>query len=226
MHYIHIADHRDGSQNSDDSVTTNISDLEMQASILQSSRESLTCLRDNIDNLSKYCIGVAIPNVDAATIAQELAMNLHSVYGAPRCILTDQGKTFVSKLMRKLSKIFQIKQVTTSGYRPQTNGALARSHAVPEAYIRQYVGDYDDWDRLLPYALFIQLADKVKPAHLSLGGPLLVSEEGFLVNPQGYHQVFPDGSSLRTSKDGLKEGVGVWFNHGPTLYVSKREKNR
>ena len=106
------------------------------------------------DNLSKYCIGVAIPNIDATTIAHALAMNLYSLYGARRCILTDRGKAFVSKLMRKLSKIFKIKQVTTSGYRPQTNGALERSHAVLEAYIRQYSKDYDDWDRLLPYALF------------------------------------------------------------------------
>ena len=39
--------------------------------------------------------------------------------------------------MQQLSKIFKIDQVTTSGYRPQSNGALESSHLVLTEYICQ-----------------------------------------------------------------------------------------
>ena len=82
------------------------------------------------DNLSKYCIAVPIPNISAATIAHGLTKNLISQYGAPKTILTDKGKGFVNELLSNLSKIFGTKQITTSGYRPQSSGSLERSHAV------------------------------------------------------------------------------------------------
>ena len=106
------------------------------------------------DNLSKYCIAVPIPDITATTIAHALAKDLISQYGAPKAILTDRGSAFISKLLRKLSKIFGIKQITTSGYRPQSNGSLERSHAVLVDYIRSYADYYDDWDKLLPFAMF------------------------------------------------------------------------
>ena len=56
--------------------------------------------------------------------------------------------------MKKLEGIFKVKQLTTSGYRPQTNGSLERSHIVPTDYIKHYATDYDDWDRLLWFAMF------------------------------------------------------------------------
>ena len=56
--------------------------------------------------------------------------------------------------MRKLEKLFNVKQLTTSGYRPQTKGSLERSHIALTDYIKQYASDYDDWDRLLPFAMF------------------------------------------------------------------------
>ena len=106
------------------------------------------------DNFSKYCIAVPIPNLKTTTIAHAVATNLFSQYGAPRAILTDRGGSFVSKLMRKLEGLFNVKQLTTSGYRPQTNGSLERSHIVLTDYIKHYASDYDDWDRLLPFAMF------------------------------------------------------------------------
>ncbi|XP_051155718.1 uncharacterized protein LOC127278183 [Leptopilina boulardi] len=98
------------------------------------------------DNLTKYCIAVAIPDIKTTTIAQAVATNLFSLYGAPRCVLTDRGGSFISSLMRKLERIFGTKQITTSGYRPQTNGALERSHIELTDYIKHYANDFDDWD--------------------------------------------------------------------------------
>ena len=54
------------------------------------------------DNFSKYCISVPILGLKTTTIAHAVAKNLFSQYGAPRCILTDKGGSFVSHLMKKL----------------------------------------------------------------------------------------------------------------------------
>ena len=126
------------------------------------------------DNLSKYCIAVPTPDITATTIAHALAKDLISPYGAPKAILTDRGSAFISKLLRKLSKIFGIKQISTSGYRPQSNGSLERSHAVLVDYIRSYADYYDDWDKLLPFAMFsyntsIHEATKFTPHELIFG---------------------------------------------------------
>ena len=88
------------------------------------------------DNLSKCCIVLPIPDISATTVAHAIAKHLFSQYGTRRAILTDRGGIFINKLLRKLSDIFGVKQVTTSGYRPHPNESLERSHAVLMDYIR------------------------------------------------------------------------------------------
>ena len=56
--------------------------------------------------------------------------------------------------MPNLAKLFKVNQVTTSGYHPQSNGALERNHQVLTDYLKHYVEDYEDWDRLIPFAMF------------------------------------------------------------------------
>ena len=106
------------------------------------------------DNSSKYCITVPIPDLKTTTIAHAVATTLFSRYGAPRYILTDRGRNFISKLMKHIERLFNVKQLTTSEYRPQTNESLERSHIVLTDYIKHYADDYDDWDRLLLFAMF------------------------------------------------------------------------
>ena len=105
------------------------------------------------NNFSKYCIAVSIPDLKATTISHAIATTLFSQYGAPRYILTDRGGSFISKL-KHLERLFNVKQLTSSGYRPHTNGSLEGSHIVLTDYIKHYADDYHDWDQLLPFAMF------------------------------------------------------------------------
>ena len=66
------------------------------------------------DNLSKYCIVVPIPDISVTTIAHAIAKHSFLQYGASRAVLTDRGGSFINDLLRKLSNIFGVKQVTTS----------------------------------------------------------------------------------------------------------------
>lgn len=106
------------------------------------------------DNLTKYCIAVPIPDIKAETIADALARNVINQFGSPRIILSDQGRSFVGKVFNHLAKIFKIKHLTTSSYHPQTNGSLERSHIVLAEFIKHYVDKYEDWDKLVSFAMF------------------------------------------------------------------------
>lgn len=106
------------------------------------------------DNLTKYCIAIPVPDIKAETIADALARHVITLYGSPRIILSDKAPALIGKVMQQLEKIFKIKQVTTSGYHPQSNGGLERSHLVLIEYIRQYIEKFEDWDKVLPFATF------------------------------------------------------------------------
>ncbi|OXU17774.1 hypothetical protein TSAR_015460 [Trichomalopsis sarcophagae] len=94
------------------------------------------------DNLTKYFIVVPIPNTKAETIADALARYVIATYGAPKVILSDKAPALIGK------------QVNTSGYHPQTNGSLERNHLVLVEYICQYLNEFEDWDKVLPFAVF------------------------------------------------------------------------
>lgn len=128
------------------------------------------------DNLTKYCIAVPIPNIRATTIADAFARHFIAVFGTPRAILTDRGSSFIGRLMTKLAEIFKIKTITTSGYRPQTNGSLERSHLVLTEYLKHYMKTYDDWGLLIPFAMFsyntsMHEATQFTPHELIFGKP-------------------------------------------------------
>lgn len=106
------------------------------------------------DNLTKYCVTVPVPNIKDEFIAHALVTNFTLKYGAPRVILTDRGTSFVNSLFTEVRRLFKTKHITTSSYRPQSNGALARSHMVLADYIKHYIEEFDDWDELIPFAMF------------------------------------------------------------------------
>lgn len=63
------------------------------------------------DNFSEYCIVVPIPDVKTTIIAHVVATHLFSQYSAQKCILSDGGGGFVSKIMRKMEKLFNVIQL-------------------------------------------------------------------------------------------------------------------
>ncbi|KAL7290631.1 hypothetical protein TKK_0015393 [Trichogramma kaykai] len=105
-------------------------------------------------NLTKFLIAIPLPNLKVSTIADALARQLICQFGAPRAILSDRGTSFLSDLVESVMRIFKVKHLTTSSYRPQTNAALEGSHAPLVDFIRTYSENYHDWDQLAPFATF------------------------------------------------------------------------
>lgn len=105
------------------------------------------------DDLTKF--SCAYPMITCTT--DEVARNLiHfvSLFGFPKMILTDQGTCFTSELFKQLTEILKIKNLYSTPYHPQTNGALERSHATLKEYLRSFVSDnQDDWHCYLATAI-------------------------------------------------------------------------
>ena len=75
-----------------------------------------------VDSYSKWVELFPLRTQEATEVASVLFTEIISRYGAPRAILSDRGQTFMSKLVKALSELFEIKRSFTSPYHPMTNG--------------------------------------------------------------------------------------------------------
>ncbi|KAF0711279.1 igE-binding protein-like [Aphis craccivora] len=91
--------------------------------------------------LTKYSLGVPLPDHTANTIAQVFVVNFVCVHGIPEIILTDQGTDFLSKIFSEVCKLPKINKINTSPYHPQTIDSLERSHRTLAEYLRHYADD-------------------------------------------------------------------------------------
>ncbi|XP_060075036.1 uncharacterized protein LOC132554744 [Ylistrum balloti] len=107
-----------------------------------------------MDDATRYPEAFALRNVDAATVADTL-IEMFSRVGFPQVILTDQGSNFTSVLLNNLYEITGIRGITTSPYHPQANGKVERFNATLKAILKKLsTSNKEEWDTLLPYALF------------------------------------------------------------------------
>jgi len=87
----------------------------------------LTTLSNNIyiltmeDDLTRYTLGVPIPDQKANTVAEAFVIHFVRVHGIPGTILTDQGTNFLSKTFAEFCKLLKIEKINTSPFRPQSN---------------------------------------------------------------------------------------------------------
>ena len=73
-----------------------------------------------------------------------------SIFGAPKRILTDQGKAFTSEVEEQLCSQFRISQSTTTAYHPQGNGQVKPAHQTLGRMIGKLEDEYKgQWPRHL-----------------------------------------------------------------------------
>jgi hypothetical protein len=62
----------------------------------------------------------------------------------------------MSETFTNICKLLKIRKIKCTAYRPQTNGALERTHRVLVEYLRCFIlEDQSDWNNWLPYATFV-----------------------------------------------------------------------
>ena len=76
----------------------------------------------------RYTRAYVTKDQKALTAIKTLYEGFISIFGAPKRILTDQGKAFTSEVVEQLCSQFGISQSTTTAYHPQGNGQVEQAH--------------------------------------------------------------------------------------------------
>lgn len=152
-----------------------------------------TCL------FSKYVDCVALPEISAMTTAKALVEKIFYQHGAPRCILSDRGSQFTSKLFKHLLNILKIEQRLTTAWHPQCNGQTERANKTLCQIIRGYINDkHDNWEDLLEpikfaYVNSVNTSTNFSPYFLTHGrDPVLLIDQimnavnAKILTPQDY----------------------------------------
>lgn len=108
------------------------------------------------DDLSKYAEAIPMSDATAYTVAESFVTTIICRHGIPETLVTDQGTVFMSNMFQQVCKILKINHITTSAYRPQSNGQIERYHRSLAQYIKAFIEtDYDNWDKLIPFGLMV-----------------------------------------------------------------------
>ena len=72
-----------------------------------------------VESFSKWCEAFPFKTQKASEIAKYFYHGIITRYGAPRSLVSDRGKNFMSILIKEVCKLFDIVKVETSSYHPQ-----------------------------------------------------------------------------------------------------------
>jgi transposase InsO family protein len=108
-----------------------------------------------VDRFTKYAEAVPCEDDAAHTTARILIDYIICRHGFPTVLLSDRGPGFTSSLMGCVMKQLNIKKIKTTAYHPQSNGGVEIVNKTVKKTLKLWVNEqHNDWDVLLPYALF------------------------------------------------------------------------
>ena len=108
-----------------------------------------------IDYLTKWAEPRASPTQTAEDATAFLLQCIIVRHGAPRSLVTDQGKCFVAKKFQSVTEALSIRHRTTVPYRAQSNGMVEHLNAGLAVMLSMYVEEnQSDWDVALPMVTF------------------------------------------------------------------------
>ena len=103
-----------------------------------------------VDHFMRYTRAYVTKDQKASTAAKTLYKRFISIFGAPKRILTDQGKAFTSEVVEQLCSQFMISQSTTTAYHPKGNGQVEQAHQTLGRMIGNLENEYkEQWPRHL-----------------------------------------------------------------------------
>ena len=107
-----------------------------------------------VDYATRYPEAVPLRSIETTCVAEAL-VDVFTRVGIPREILSDQGTQFMSGLMREVSRLLSVKQLTTTPYHPACNGLVERFNGTLKQMLRKMSTERPkDWDRYVGALLF------------------------------------------------------------------------
>ena len=108
-----------------------------------------------IDLFSRFGVCTPIRNKEAPTVAKAIFNEIFLRWGFCDEVITDQGTEFNNELLTELLRLTGTKHLRTSGYRPQTNGAVEKWHKTLNSIFAKVIAeDQKDWHKWVPYVTF------------------------------------------------------------------------
>ena len=107
-----------------------------------------------VDHASRYPEAVPLKNIDTETVAEAM-FDMFSRVGFPQEILHDLGTQFVSEVMKEVSRLLSMKQLTSTPYHPICNGLVERFNGTLKQMLKRLCAEEpQDWDRYVSALLF------------------------------------------------------------------------
>ena len=93
--------------------------------IFPSSEKGYRYILSLVDYATRYPDAVPLKNIDTETVAEAL-LDMYSRLGFPEEVLSDNGTPFISECMEQVSRLFSIRQLTSTPYHPMCNGLVEK----------------------------------------------------------------------------------------------------
>jgi len=107
-----------------------------------------------VDAFSKWPETFKLKGSSAVEVADVLYNEIFCRYGATKQLVSDRGANFLSKIVARLSKLFNIRRSTTSGYRPQCNATCEQFNRTILKCLRAYCSKQNNWDKYLQSIMY------------------------------------------------------------------------
>ena len=107
-----------------------------------------------LDVTTRFPEAVPLRNIRAPTIIESL-IQFFSRYGLPQEVQSDRGSNFTSTVFQGVLNQLGIKQVLSSAYHPQSQGAIERFHRTLKEMVRLCSDRFPgEWDAAMPFLMF------------------------------------------------------------------------
>jgi len=108
-----------------------------------------------VDYFTRYCEAQAVDEQTSQTVIQAVYKNIICRHGVPQILISDRGSPYVSHVAEQMFNRLGIKRHYSTAFHPQANGAVERFNRTLKETLRVWANkNADDWDEMLPYALF------------------------------------------------------------------------
>jgi hypothetical protein len=107
-----------------------------------------------VDAFSKWPETSAMEDQSAVSVADVLFNEVFCRYGAVKELVSDRGANFLGKVVTRLSALFNIRRLTTSGYRPMANSACEQFNRTILKCLRAYCSKQKQWNKFLQAIMY------------------------------------------------------------------------
>ena len=108
-----------------------------------------------VNYLTKWCETKAVPSATAEAVAHFFTHQIVLKHGAPRALITDQGKCFTARMFKAVLQQLKTEHRTAAAYHSQSVGQVERINHTLAMMLSMFTDDrQSNWDEALPYVTF------------------------------------------------------------------------